>query len=128
MPNATDPDQRPRDPVPDSIWSEADKQFDEQELRLDPGDPSINVWNRLNVAVRQPRRLEGVRCLVTLSPTRREGDYPPDNPATISQYFCGACSNIGCVVPPGSFGPEPFTWAASVCSTFGSAPLVPAPR
>jgi len=43
------------DPVPDSIWSEADKQFDEQELAtLILAIASINVWNRLNVAVRQP--------------------------------------------------------------------------
>jgi AhpD family alkylhydroperoxidase len=43
------------DPVPDAIWSEADKHFDEQELAtLILAIASINVWNRLNVAVRQP--------------------------------------------------------------------------
>jgi AhpD family alkylhydroperoxidase len=43
------------DPVPDAVWSEADKQFDEQELAtLILAIASINVWNRLNVAVRQP--------------------------------------------------------------------------
>jgi AhpD family alkylhydroperoxidase len=43
------------DPVPDAIWSEADKQFDEQELAtLILAIANINVWNRLNVAVRQP--------------------------------------------------------------------------
>jgi AhpD family alkylhydroperoxidase len=43
------------DPVPDTVWSEADKQFDEQELAtLILAIASINVWNRLNVAVRQP--------------------------------------------------------------------------
>ena len=43
------------DPVPDAIWDEADKQFDEQELAaLILAIASINVWNRLNVAVRQP--------------------------------------------------------------------------
>jgi AhpD family alkylhydroperoxidase len=42
------------DPVPDAIWSEADKQFDEQELAaLILAIANINVWNRLNVAVRQ---------------------------------------------------------------------------
>ena len=43
------------DPVPDAIWGEADKQFDEQELAaLILAIANINVWNRLNVAVRQP--------------------------------------------------------------------------
>ncbi len=43
------------DPVPDAVWSEADKQFDEVELAtLILAIASINVWNRLNVAVRQP--------------------------------------------------------------------------
>jgi AhpD family alkylhydroperoxidase len=43
------------DPVPDAIWNEADKHFDEQELAtLILAIASINVWNRLNVAVRQP--------------------------------------------------------------------------
>jgi AhpD family alkylhydroperoxidase len=43
------------DPVPDPIWSEVDKHFDEQELAtLVLAIAHINVWNRLNVAVRQP--------------------------------------------------------------------------
>jgi len=43
------------DPVPDAIWSEVDKHFDEKELAtLILAIASINVWNRLNVAVRQP--------------------------------------------------------------------------
>jgi AhpD family alkylhydroperoxidase len=43
------------DPVPDAIWNDADKQFDEQELAaLILAIANINVWNRLNVAVRQP--------------------------------------------------------------------------
>ncbi len=43
------------DPVPDAIWNEADKQFDETELALlILAIASINVWNRLNIAVRQP--------------------------------------------------------------------------
>ena len=50
-----DPDQRPADPVPDQVWSEADKHFDEAELAaLILAIANINVWNRLNVAVRQP--------------------------------------------------------------------------
>jgi len=43
------------DPVPDDIWNEADKRFDEAELAtLILAIANINVWNRLNVAVRQP--------------------------------------------------------------------------
>lgn len=43
------------DPVPDPIWNEADQQFDEAELAtLILAIAQINVWNRLNVAVRQP--------------------------------------------------------------------------
>jgi len=43
------------DPVPDAIWNEADKQFDQTELAsLILAIATINVWNRLNVAVRQP--------------------------------------------------------------------------
>jgi AhpD family alkylhydroperoxidase len=43
------------DPVPDPIWSEVDEHFDEQELAtLVLAIAHINVWNRLNVAVRQP--------------------------------------------------------------------------
>jgi AhpD family alkylhydroperoxidase len=43
------------DPVPDAVWGEADKHFDEQELAsLVLAIANINVWNRLNVAVRQP--------------------------------------------------------------------------
>ena len=43
------------DPVPDAVWSEADKHFDEAELAaLILAIANINVWNRLNIAVRQP--------------------------------------------------------------------------
>ena len=43
------------DPVPDAIWNEAEKQFDQTELAsLILAIATINVWNRLNVAVRQP--------------------------------------------------------------------------
>jgi AhpD family alkylhydroperoxidase len=43
------------EPVSDAVWGEADKQFDEQELAaLILAIANINVWNRLNVAVRQP--------------------------------------------------------------------------
>jgi AhpD family alkylhydroperoxidase len=43
------------EPVSDTVWGDADKQFDEQELAaLILAIANINVWNRLNVAVRQP--------------------------------------------------------------------------
>jgi AhpD family alkylhydroperoxidase len=42
------------DPVPDDIWSEAARHYDEQGLAaLLLAIASINVWNRLNVATRQ---------------------------------------------------------------------------
>ena len=42
------------DPVPDEIWNEAAKHYDEQALAsLLLAIASINVWNRLNVAVKQ---------------------------------------------------------------------------
>ncbi|MGF6306005.1 AhpD family alkylhydroperoxidase [Bradyrhizobium sp. i1.8.4] len=43
------------DPVTDAMWDEAAKHFNEQQLAsLVLGIAAINVWNRLNVAVRQP--------------------------------------------------------------------------
>jgi AhpD family alkylhydroperoxidase len=43
------------DPVPDAIWNEADKHFDEAELAaLLLSIATINVWNRLNVAIKAP--------------------------------------------------------------------------
>ncbi|MEN3349527.1 MAG: hypothetical protein V7632_3162 [Bradyrhizobium sp.] len=43
------------DPVTDAVWNEAAKHFNEQQLAsLVLGIAAINVWNRLNVAVRQP--------------------------------------------------------------------------
>lgn len=42
------------DPVPDEIWDDAARHYDEQELAgLVMAIASINVWNRLNVATRQ---------------------------------------------------------------------------
>ena len=42
------------DPVPDSIWNEAARHYDEPALAaLLVGIATINVWNRLNVATRQ---------------------------------------------------------------------------
>ena len=43
------------DPVPDEIWNEAAKHYDEPMLAmLLIAIANINVWNRLNVATRQP--------------------------------------------------------------------------
>ena len=42
------------DPVPDEIWDEAARHYDEQALAaLVVAIANINVWNRLNVATRQ---------------------------------------------------------------------------
>lgn len=42
------------DPVPDEVWAEAARQYDEQGLSaLLIAITSINVWNRLNAATRQ---------------------------------------------------------------------------
>ena len=42
------------DPVPDDVWDEAARHFDEQELAaLVLSIATVNVWNRLNVATRQ---------------------------------------------------------------------------
>jgi AhpD family alkylhydroperoxidase len=42
------------DPVPDEIWEEAARHYDEHALAaLIIAIANINVWNRLNVAVRQ---------------------------------------------------------------------------
>jgi AhpD family alkylhydroperoxidase len=43
------------DPVPDAIWNEAAKHFDEPELAtLILSIATINVWNRLNATIKMP--------------------------------------------------------------------------
>ena len=43
------------DPVPDDVWEEAARHYDQKALAaLIIAIATINVWNRLNVAVRQP--------------------------------------------------------------------------
>ena len=43
------------DPVPDAIWTEAAQNYDERALAaLVIAIATINAWNRLNVATRQP--------------------------------------------------------------------------
>jgi len=42
------------EPVPDELWEEAARHYDEQELgALVLAIASVNLWNRLNVATRQ---------------------------------------------------------------------------
>jgi len=42
------------DPVPDEVWAEAARHYDEQAMAaLLLAIASVNVWNRLNVATRQ---------------------------------------------------------------------------
>jgi alkylhydroperoxidase family enzyme len=42
------------DPVPDAVWEEAARHFDERGLAaLLIAIAAVNVWNRLNVATRQ---------------------------------------------------------------------------
>jgi alkylhydroperoxidase family enzyme len=51
------------DPVPDVVWDNATRHFDEAALAaLLLAIAKINVWNRLNVATRQPA--DGWRKLV----------------------------------------------------------------
>ena len=43
------------DPVPDTVWDNAADHYDEKELAaLLVSIAGINVWNRLNAAIRQP--------------------------------------------------------------------------
>jgi len=43
------------DPVPDELWAEVSAQFDKRQLSaLILAISAINVWNRINVAIRQP--------------------------------------------------------------------------
>lgn len=43
------------DPVPDELWAEVSAQFDKRQLAaLILAISTINVWNRINVAIRQP--------------------------------------------------------------------------
>jgi alkylhydroperoxidase family enzyme len=44
----------PEDPVPDAVWEEAKKYYDEKGLAaLSLAIATINVWNRLNAITRQ---------------------------------------------------------------------------
>jgi AhpD family alkylhydroperoxidase len=49
------------DPVPDEIWEDAAQYYDEKALAaLILAISNINVWNRLNIAIRQPVPVGGV--------------------------------------------------------------------
>jgi alkylhydroperoxidase family enzyme len=44
----------PRDPVPDAVWAEASRHFDETQLAaILLSIAMANTWNRLNIATRQ---------------------------------------------------------------------------
>jgi AhpD family alkylhydroperoxidase len=58
------------DPVPDAVWEEAARHYDESALAaLLLAIAKINVWNRLNVATRQPA--DGWRAFVPGSATAK---------------------------------------------------------
>ena len=84
------------DPVPDAIWDEAAKHFDERELAtLILSIANINVWNRLNATIRC--RSACGRCESFLpSPCTRGEGYSARNLCTTSPNSSGACSNIQC--------------------------------
>lgn len=43
------------DPVPDAVWNEAARHYNETQLAsILIGIATINIWNRFNVAIRQP--------------------------------------------------------------------------
>jgi AhpD family alkylhydroperoxidase len=45
----------PADPVPDAVWAEAAKHYDEPALAALVFEiAGINLWNRLNITIRQP--------------------------------------------------------------------------
>jgi hypothetical protein len=48
------PARRPSGPVPDEVWDEATRHYDEAQLAaLVLSIAAINTWNRINVATRQ---------------------------------------------------------------------------
>ncbi len=57
------------DPVPDDVWAEAARHYDEQALAaLLVGIATVNVWNRLNAATRQLAL--GARSIVMVAEAR----------------------------------------------------------
>jgi AhpD family alkylhydroperoxidase len=60
------------DPVPDEVWAEATRHFDERAMAaLLVSIATINVWNRLNAATRQPAL--GARAMDVAAEARAEG-------------------------------------------------------
>jgi len=58
------------DAVPDAIWDNAADHYDEKELSsLLLSIAAINVWNRLNAAIRQPVEAESIYGTRRVSPT-----------------------------------------------------------
>jgi AhpD family alkylhydroperoxidase len=59
------------DPVPDEVWDEAARHYDESQLAsLVLAIAAINTWNRLNVATRQ---ISGDWVTKWIAPARAEG-------------------------------------------------------
>ena len=81
--------------------------------------------SRIFRPIRRPRI--GMARGVSIRSDRPSRAYAARYSSTMLQNACGACSNIGCVVPGIIAVREPFTFAASAFSTFGSVPLVLAP-
>ena len=112
-------------------WDEARQAF-RAALEAVPGDgPSLAlVQARRGISGQSAGRGLGWRVASrseVIGSDRLGRAYAARNSSTISQYSCGACSNIGCVVPGIIAVREPCTFAASAFSTFGSVPLVLAP-
>jgi alkylhydroperoxidase family enzyme len=55
-----------RDPVPDAVWAEAARHFDETQLAaILLSIAMANTWNRLNIATPSGRRREVVTSVAT---------------------------------------------------------------
>ena len=111
-------------------WDEARQAF-RAALEAVPGDgPSLALAQRVEDFQANPPPPIGMARGVSIRSDRQRRlgrAYAARYSSTMSQNACGACSNIGCVVPGIISVREPCTFAASACSTFGSVPLVLAP-
>ncbi len=65
------------DPVPDDVWAEATRHYDERALfALLLAISTINVWNRLNAATRPGGRVDQSLARSSPRPCTPGGDYP----------------------------------------------------
>ncbi len=61
------------DPVPDRVWEEAARHYDERELSdLVLHIAVINLWNRINVAIRQPAGASATGAALAVASGARE--------------------------------------------------------